>query len=279
MPYAAAVLVVFIWSGWITISRHGVQTTLQPADITLLRYTTAGLVILPLILRHRWQKYSLYQYLVIGLGVGFPYTLFSFYGLQAVKAAQAGVLVNGMLPVMGAVVALFVFSQKISLQRWLAVLLILVANLTMAGRELLAMDHLLGLFLLLGAASVYTLHMTGVKLWGFTWQDTIVTVAVVNVVLFFPLWFMLPTHLVHSPIPEILTQAVYQGVVVNVLALMCVAYALRHLGTMTVSLFMSFVPVVTAFFAWVFLQEALVFREIVGISGCSIGLLLYAFNR
>jgi len=45
---------------------------------------------------------------------------------------------------------------------------------------------------------------------------------------------------------NIFVQAIYQGIIVNVIALMCVAYAIRHLGTITVALFMSFVPVTTA---------------------------------
>ena len=275
-PSYAALLVVFIWSGWITISRHGVHSSLLPADITLLRYCTAFVTIIPLIVKHQWGKFRLYQYLLVGLGVGFPYTLFSFYGLQQIKAAQAGVLVNGMLPVLGAVVAYFVFTQKISFRRWFAIILIFLANITMAGSHLLARDHLLGIFLLLGAAAVYTMHMTGVKKWGFTWQDTIVTVAVSNVLLFVPIWLLLPSNLLQSATSDIITQAVYQGIIVNVIALMCVAYALRYLGTITVSLYMSFVPVVTALFAWLLLGESLVLREIIGIAGCSAGLFIYA---
>jgi len=57
---------------------------------------------------------------------------------------------------------------------------------------------------------------------------------------------------------------------------MCVAYAIRHLGTITVALFMSFVPVTTALLAWMLLGEALKGWEIAGIIGCSAGLLLYS---
>lgn len=75
---------------------------------------------------------------------------------------------------------------------------------------------------------------------------------------------------------DMAVQAIYQGVIVNVLALMCVAYAIRHLGTITVALFMSFVPVTTALLAWLALGEALKPWEIAGIVGCSMGLLWYS---
>lgn len=274
--YLAALTVVCIWSGWITISRHGVQTVLQPADITLLRYCTALIGVAPLICRHRWRAFRIHQYLIIGLGVGFPYTMFSFYGLTQIKAAHAGVLVNGMLPVFGAVVAWLLFRQRVSFRRYIAIAIIFLANIVMAGGDTFRGDHLAGILLFVSAAFFYTLHMTGIRKWNFSWQEVLVTVPVVNVVLFLPLWFFLPTALSRAPLRDIVVQSLYQGVVVNILALMCVAYSIRHLGTITVSLFMSFVPVVTALLSWLLLDESLNALELAAIAGCSAGLLLYA---
>lgn len=275
-PYLAGLAVVLIWSGWITISRHGVHSPLQPADITLLRYWTALLVVLPLACRFSWKKYRLWQYLVVGLGVGFPYTMLSFYGLKVLRAAHAGVLVNGMLPVLGAIAAWLLFRQRISLHRYAAIGLIFVSNIGMAGGFVFTLDRTAGIILLLLAALCYTFHMTGIRLWHMGWRDVVVIVPVVNVVIFTPLWYFLPSGFVQASMQDIAVQALYQGVVVNVLALICVAYAILHLGTITVSLFMSFVPVTTALLAWMLLGEALGPWEIAGIAGCSTGLLWYA---
>lgn len=278
-PYLAGISVVIIWAGWITISRHGVTSRLSPADITLLRYCTALIGITPLIINHPWRKYSLFQYITVGLGVGFPYTMLSFYGLREIKAAHAGVLVNGMLPVMGAITAWLFFQQRIGVRRWSAVVIIFVANALMAGGGLFTGDHLVGIILLVGAAAVYTVHMTGIRKWGFSWQEALVSVAVVNTILFIPVWWFFPSTLLSAPLSDIISQAVYQGIIVNIFALMCVAYSIRHLGTVTVSLFMSMVPVVTALLAWMLLGESLAFRELAAIGGCSLGLLLYASER
>ncbi|MCP4150808.1 MAG: EamA family transporter, partial [bacterium] len=165
-PYFAGILVVLIWSGWITISRYGVHSLLTPADITLLRYCTASFVVLPFIFRYPWKKFPLYQYLVVGLGVGFPYTMVSFYGLMEIRAAHAGVLVNGMLPVLGAIAAWLCFRQRISPVRHAAIALIFMANFIMIGENFFSSEHLLGITLLLSAAVIYTFHMVGVRLWG-----------------------------------------------------------------------------------------------------------------
>lgn len=109
----AAVAVVCIWSGWLTISRYGVQSSLEPADITLLRYWTAFLIVVPLVWRLEWRRFTFLQYLVIGLGIGFPYTLLSFWGMETVRAAHTGVVVNGSLPILGALASWFIFQHGI----------------------------------------------------------------------------------------------------------------------------------------------------------------------
>ncbi len=277
-PMLAAAAVVFIWSGWITLSRYGVHSSLEPADITLLRYWTALVVVAPLALRYPWRAHPLHRYLVLGLGVGFPYTMLSFYGLRVVRAAHAGVLVNGMLPVLGALAAWFLFRQRIGLHRYAAIGLIFLANGVMAGGRVLSPDRLVGVFILLAAACCYILHMTAIRLWRMDWRDVVVAVPVVNVVLFTPLWFVLPSSLGGASLHDMAVQAVYQGVIVNVLALTAVAYAIRYLGTITVALFMSFVPVTTALLAWALLGEAPSGWETTGIVGCSLGLTLYAWE-
>jgi len=274
--YLACIFIVLAWSGWITISRYGVHTVLQPADITLLRYGTALLFVLPLILRHRWKKFRLHQYLAIGLSIGFPYTMFSFYGLQEIKAAHAGVLVNGMLPVLGAIAAWYILRQRVSVLRYCAIGLIFISNFIMAGGDTFSSGHSTGIFLLLSAAVLYTIHMVGIKHWQFEWKDVLVTVPVVNVLFFLPLWFIFPNALFEASLNDIVAQAVYQGIVVNVIALMCATYAIKHLGTITVSIFMSFVPVGTAILAWILLDETLNSFELAGIAGCSMGLFIYA---
>lgn len=274
--YLCCIFIVLAWSGWITISRYGVHTVLQPADITLLRYLTAMACVSPLIVRYDWTRHRWHQYLAVGLGIGFPYTLVTFYGLRAIKAAHAGVLVNGMLPVLGAIAAWYLLRQRVSTIRYYAITIIFISNLIMAGGDTFSLHHSWGILLLLTAAVLYIMHITGVKMWNFSWQDTLVVVSTVNALLFLPLWFFFPSALFKAAPIDIISQAVYQGVVVNVIALICATYAIGRLGTITVSIFMSFVPVTTALLAWLLLGESLNVLELGGITGCSIGLFIYA---
>ena len=275
-PYLAALLVVCIWSGWLTISRHGVHSSLEPADITLLRYWTAFCFVLPLVLRFDWRRFSWRQYLVIALGIGFPYTLLSFWGMESIRAAHTGVIVNGSLPVLGALASWYLFRQGISWRRIAAIVLLFIANMTMNGGGTWSSGQISGILILLLAACIYTMHITSIRLWSVSWKEVIVVVPTVNVLLFTPLWPFLPSALFRSSWQDIAVQALYQGLIVNVLALMCGTYAIRYLGPVTVAMFMAMVPVTTAVLAWITLWEALNSWELAGIAGCSLGLLIYA---
>ena len=277
---AGALLITFIWSGWIILSRSGVQSNLTPEDLTIVRYGTASLVALPFSLRYNWRKLTLWKAVIVALGCGFPYTMFSFYGLMSVKAANAGVIVNGLLPVFGVVLAYFVLGERSSKMRVFAVILILLANLIMMGgapQDLTS--HLYGWAMLLGASLVFSSYMFLGKRWSFTTQDVLAFLPIINFAIFLPWWLMTDSGIQNTPLSELLLQASYQGVLVSVVALLLTFYAIQYIGAMSLSVFFSFVPFITSILAWLILEERLATHEMVGIGLCSVGLMLYALKK
>jgi drug/metabolite transporter (DMT)-like permease len=275
--YIAAILAVFIWSGWITLSRLGVQTSLTPYDITFLRFSTATLITLPFSLKYNWREVKWIPILLVALGCGFPYTMFSFIGLKTIKAANAGVLVNGMLPVIGIFFTLFWFKEKVSKLKYLAIFILLVANWTMANFSAsFSISYLPGIFALLSAALVFSTYMAATKRWGYGIKDVIAFVPLVNAVIFLPIWLWNPSAIWESPLQDIMIQVVYQGIVVSIFALLLITYAVNKLGSETISVYLSYVPVATAILAYFFLNESLSVQEQIGIVLCSLGLVIYA---
>lgn len=278
MPaYIAAAVVVCIWSGWITLSRLGVHTSLTPYDITILRFGTATLLTLPFSLKYNWRTVKWNQVLLVALGCGFPYTMFSFIGLKTIKAANAGVLVNGMLPVIGLLFTLFWFKEKISKLKYLAIFILLIANIIMANLSAsFSISYLPGIFSLLTAALVFSIYMAATKRWGYGMKDVIAFVPIINTVLFLPIWLWNPTAIWSSPLQDVLIQMLYQGVIVSIFALLLITYTVNKLDSGTMSVFLSYVPVVTAILAYFFLNESLSLQEQLGILLCSVGLVIYA---
>lgn len=275
--YLGAIVVVFIWSGWITLSRMGVQTNLTPYDITLLRFGTAAVLTLPFSLRYDWKNVKWHQILLVALGCGFPYTMLSFIGLKTIKAANAGVLVNGMLPVIGLLFTLFWFKEKVTKMKYLAIFILLIANLLISNLiSGFSASFLPGILCMLSAALVFSTYMAATKRWGYGMKDVIAFVPLVNVVLILPLWFTESSAIWSSPLQDVLVQMIYQGVVVSIFALLLITYSVSKLGSGTMSVFLSYVPVVTAVLAFFFLQETLSYSEQAGIVLCSIGLMIYS---
>ena len=274
--YIAATLVVCIWAGWITLSRMGVQTALTPYDITLLRFGTAALLMLPFSLQYNWREVKWHQVLIVALGCGFPYTMLSFIGLKTIKAANAGVFVNGMLPVIGLFYTLFWFKEKVSFIKYISIIVLLIANLVMMDfTNSISSGYILGILSLLSAAAVFSTYMAATKKWGYTMKDVIAFVPLINAVLFLPVWLLSPTQIAYTPVQDVVVQILYQGVLVSVIALVLITFTVSKLGSGTMSVFLSYVPAITALLAFIFLGETLSLQEQLGILLCSIGLIVY----
>ena len=272
-----AIVITFIWSGWIILSRSGVQSSLTPEDLTMIRFGTASIFAFPFTLRYNWKGLTLWKAVLVALGCGFPYTMFSFYGLMTLKAANAGVIVNGLLPVFGVILAFLVLGERTTKIRIGAIVLILIANLVMMQSTTSDLStNGIGWLMLLGASLVFSSYMFLGKRWGFTTRDVLAFLPIINAVIFLPWWLMTKSGIPEAPLNVLLLQASYQGVLVSVFALILTFYAIQHIGAMTLSVYFSFVPFITALLAWVILGESLNTYEIVGIILCSIGLILYA---
>jgi len=276
----SGLVVVLIWSGWIVLSRLGVQTELTPADITLLRFGTAAACTLPWSLRYNWRRLPLWRALVVALGCGFPYTLFSFYGMKASPAANVGVLVNGTLPIISGFLAVWLLRQRLRWWAWIAVAMIVAANALMVVPMLLEQEvPWLAIGLLFGAAWVMSVYMTAVKYWQVTLKEILAWVPLINAILCVPLWWWLPHNLSNALWTDIGLQMAYQGVVVSVLALFLLGFTIRELGSISSALFMAFVPTVTALLAIPLLGELPTAVQWLGIIGCSFGLMLYGYSQ
>ena len=123
-------LVVFIWSGWIIVSKFGLHQNLTPWDIIGLRFSCAAAVTLPLLFKYRKNLKEIFNYKTVlcSFGCGFPYVLTSFWGLEQSAAANAGVIVNGMLPVFCSLIVFVWIGQKIDAFKGLGIVLVFIAN-------------------------------------------------------------------------------------------------------------------------------------------------------
>jgi drug/metabolite transporter (DMT)-like permease len=204
--------------------------------------------------------------------------LLSFYGLQSAKAAKAGVLINGLLPVFGAFWALVWLRTKLKLQQTIGICIVIFANgLMLYGSNFTISNttQLWGVIFLVLASMVYSTYMAGIKAWAFTFKDVIVQVPLINTLILLPIWLYVPSHIDQASWTDISMQIVYQGIIVTLGAGIMITYAIGKLGAVTSSLFIAFVPVVTALIAFTFMGESLNAIEWLSIVLCTSGILVY----
>lgn len=272
---AAILWVVVSWSGWIIVSSWGVHQSLTSWDITFLRFCTAAAVTSPLLYRQRRQLRKIFNWRVAlcALGCGFPYTMTSFLGLQSAPASNAGVIVNGLLPVLVTAMSYLWVKQHLSRQKLIGILLIAIANtliLIEGGGA-----NLQGAFLLFCAALSLGSYSVAMRVWNVSVETMIVAGPWVNAILFIPIWLFAPTGMHAAHTGEIVLQMLYQGVMVSVIGLFLMTYAIHVLGSVTASTFMGLVPVVTAFFAFLILREPITALTAIGVAVCSAGIAIY----
>ena len=275
---AAAISVVFFWSGWIVVSRLGVTNTLTVYDITAFRFAVGAAVALPYIIwRRAWRGLTPLRVLVLTLTSGIPYALLSYFGFTYAPAAHGGVFLNGCLPLFTTLFGWIWVGQRSRVSQLVGLGVILV-GVTLVGYEgiLFSSGGMIwfGDVLFLAAIALFAAFMVANRVWSITPGQVLFSVTVVSAAVYIPIWLLwLESNLAVAPKSEILLQGAYQGLVPSVLGISCLNIAVRHLGTNTTSVFLSAVPVVAALMAIPILQEMPGLPAWIGMVTVTVGIL------
>ena len=124
---SSAITAVSIWAGWLVVMRLGVTTRLSAPDLTALRFATAGLVLLPIVLRRGFAIDPLGRsgFAAVVFGGGAPVALVIGAALQFAPVAHAGALYQGTVPLAVACLAAIVLKER---ARWASSLLYAAAR-------------------------------------------------------------------------------------------------------------------------------------------------------
>lgn len=274
--FFAAIIVVFIWSGWIVLSRNGVQGAFSIWDLGLLRFGTASLVVFPFMLRKIRPKTLFAAHIALpALASGTIYVLLSFAALRHSPATNAGVVVNGLMPIVTIFLLFAMASRKPThLDLFLSVLL-LGANLLLLKGNLIEVD---AFALFLGATFSLAFYMTSVKQWQLDPKLFFFAVPIVNATVMIPLWLLFDRTLT-GPIEAIALQASYQGILVTLGAVSLLTYAIHQIGSVSASMIMAAVPFTTAILAHFVLSEDITLLHVIVLILCTGGITLHVLKN
>lgn len=273
---------ISIWVGWILLTRYGVTTTLSPYDITALRFGCAGLLLLPVVIKHGWgvRRIGLPTWLVIVCGAGLPYVLISSTGLRFAPAAHAGALIPGTMPLWASLLAMFFLKEKIVRVRKLGLLLIPLGIFIFVGSGLtdFSSGYWRGDILFLLAAmswASFTVAMRSAGQSGFTPLHAAAVVSVLSAIIYLPVYaWLLPHRIMQAPLGPIITQTIYQGIFVSIISLFAYARSVSILGASLGASFASLVPVLAMLSAIPLLGEWPKPSDYAGIAAITFGVFL-----
>ena len=276
LGFLSGVAIVLIWAGWYVISRWGVLGGMAPADIVFVRYASGTLLTLPMFWWWRGRKIPWRILPVLVLTYGFPYALAVFTGLRSSPAANAGVILNGLLPIVNAILAWLFFRQSVGKGKWIAICMLASSNFLMLYAGLRADSVSADWLWIVAATLLLGLFMTMVRKWHVDMVILIPVMSLGNFALFLPFWLAFESNLPQANAGEVLVQVLFQGVIAQVLVIWLVAFTVRRIGSVSTSVLYGFVPVATALLGWWVLGEGLGLLETLAILGCTAGIIAYA---
>jgi hypothetical protein len=119
---------VCIWAAFIVVTRLGVRTSLTPWDVAAIRFTVAGALLFPYVIRKglALERLGWIGLAAIILGCGAPMVLLVNLGLLFAPAAHGGAVFPGVMPLMVAILAAAILKEAFTSQKTVGLALIVL---------------------------------------------------------------------------------------------------------------------------------------------------------
>jgi len=281
--YCAAAFVVLIWSGWLVVSRSGAQSALTIYDLAMLRYGVSSIIALPIVLYFKpWQTMPVERIVLISFLLSPFYVLLVFGGFIFAPAAHGGVFMNGALPAITLILGWLWLSERPVVQQVVGGFLIVIGTglATIDESPLITADTWIGDLMFFGGALFFSAYMVAGRVWQVSPIQILLCGSLINAIAFFPVWFLfLPSGFQLAGKNELYLQLFYQGLLPNLVGIMCVTYAVRSIGSPATAAFMAAVPAAGTVLSFFLLGEAPGLLGWLSLLPLTIGILLVALAR
>ncbi|KMO17850.1 DMT family transporter [Methylobacterium platani] len=249
---AFALVAVGLWGGWFVITRRtvGAGGVLGPADLVALRFGIGGLLLLPVfLLRLRGLgRAALRDGAVLFVAQGAPFALLISVALRYAPAGHGAALTPGTMPLFAALLGALVLGDRPGRLALAGLGLIALGALTLAGGFRDA-DELFGYALFLTAAFLWAAGTVRMRRSRLAALEATALICVASLVTYIPVYLASGlSRILEAPPAEVAIQALYQGVLVSVVALVAFNRSLALIGRRTPA-FTALVPVIATLLA------------------------------
>lgn len=245
--YLALAITVLIWSAWIVYTRQGITRTMPLSVLVLVRMAVPAVVLAPVV----WRMGILGRGrplipMVLILCAGIPHILLSAKGLSHAPSSDYAALVPGTMPVFVALLAAILFGEKLGWLRTIGLVCSFLGVIAITWRSLSTADadanfgHLL--FLLAGFN--YAVFTVAFRKSGLTPLESTAFVSFWSCLMVLPFGALPTIEYARAGYgSDILFQAMLQGVLSNLVALVTFSEGVRRLGASKAAAFAALVPV------------------------------------
>lgn len=285
-PVAAVLLAMAFWGMtfvWVKIA----LLAFNPVSILLIRLVLSSLLLAIIILiTGKYQQILKNDMKLFALSAFFQpflYFLGETYGLSYVSSALGSIIIS-TIPVFTPIGSWFVFREQLGwknltgfLASFAGVVLIVFAEGNAGETSLIGM-----VMLFVAVVAAIANALTVKKLTASYNSLMIVTVQnLFGILYFIPLFFLLdyPEMDFISTEPRIWRNLIALAVFGSTIAFLFFTYAIRALGVNRSSIYSNLIPVFTALFAFLFLNEAFPFLKIAGMAIVIGGVLLVSLRN
>ena len=261
--YLAALSTALIWAGFMLLARVAGQHALTSWDVVALRLGTAALVLLPFCFTlppGTWRNPRLWGLSLTG---GFLFLNLVYAGLSRAPAAHGGIFLSGLQPFIITMLAWWILGARPARERLWGLLAIALGVTCVAGPQVLGSQDagastLQGDLLLVCASLAWATYSVMVRKWVFDVWVLTRFLAVASALVYIPIYLLwLPKNLSAAPWSMLALQAVYQGVITTIVAMLLFLRAISILGPERTGAIVAIVPVVVGLAAVPLLGEPL----------------------
>lgn len=247
--FACILFSVLVWAGWMLLSSYGVRGSLTAYDLTALRFGTAGLVLLPTLLKRglRLGPWGFWGGPALAMAMGASYNTIAILGMKYAPTAHLSMIMTAMLSftTLGGIFLLRERTTKLRLTGIAISIAGVACLLSSTGGTHSAAELAKGHALFILAGSIWAAYALMMKAWKLDALHATAAVCVYSALLYLPVYFLfLPSHISLENWQQAVFQAGYQGVLNSVFALLCFNRAIALLGAATTSAFLPLIPVI-----------------------------------
>lgn len=279
----SALVTACIWASWLISVKMGATSSLTMFDLSMMRYGMPALMFAYFTYQARAQirKVPLHILGGISLGAGVPFFYLASQGMHFAPVSHAGLLIPGTFPLFVTAIAVLIYKEPLSSQRFMGLAAIAIGIVTLLAESFFAGSGqvLTGDLYFLGASFCWALFTVSLRVSGL---PPLAATGLLGLVSCGLLMLLFALGVLDSGVfgatqaldmTLIGTQFLIQGVMVGLVTGFSYGFAIRQIGAENTAAIGSLTPVIASIAAYPILAETLSINGVLSMSLICFGVL------